>query len=65
MIDHSDFSKNFNRTRKLAKGIIVFNAVIILAVIVVIAALGVNILTNPESVGQFFGKILHGFNSVK
>jgi hypothetical protein len=52
----NDFEKNFNRG---------FKAVVflqILFVIVIVVAI-IAVITNPQAVGEFFGKIVQGFNA--
>ena len=58
-----NFDRSFNRTRRLAIGMFIFNAIVVLGMFV----LGIYILhtlfTNPEAVGEFFGRIASGFQS--
>ena len=63
MMTNRDFDKRFNRTRRLAKGVFIFNALIVIAMLTGIVVLGYNIITDPASVGEFFGKIVNGFNN--
>lgn len=58
-----NFDRSFNRTQKAFNVIFVFNMVVIVAVLIGAIILGYNVLTNPEAVGAFFGKIVKGFNN--
>ena len=62
---NSDLEKRFSKRRKLFNTFFVFNLLIIIAIIIGAIILGYNIFTNPESVGEFFGRILKGFSSVQ
>ena len=62
---NSDFENRFSKRRKLFNTFFVFNLLIIIAVIIGAIILGYNIFTNPEAVGEFFGRILKGFSSVQ
>jgi uncharacterized protein YqhQ len=50
---------------KLASTIIIISFVVITIVSIIYGVAIVQVLQNPELVGQFFGKIVQGFNSVK
>ncbi len=58
-----NFERSFNKSRKVFNFIFVFNMVIIVLVLIGVIILGYNVLTNPEAVGEFFGKIVKGFNN--
>jgi hypothetical protein len=60
-----NFENQFAKQRKLSNVFFVFNRLIIIASIFGIVVLGYTVLTNPEIVGEFFGRILKGFESVK
>ena len=53
---NNDFEKSFNRGFKT----IVFLQILFAIVIVVVI---IALITNPQAVGEFFGKIVNGFNS--
>ena len=62
---NSDFETRFAKRRKLFNVFFFFNLTIIIAVFIGVVILGYNIFTNPESVGEFFGRIMKGFSGVK
>ena len=62
---NSDFETRFAKRRKLINIFFIFNLSIIIAVIIGAVILGYNIFTNPESVGEFFGRIMKGFSDNK
>ena len=62
---NSDFETRFAKRRKLFNVFFIFNLTIIIAVFIGVVILGYNIFTNPESVGEFFGRIMKGFSGVK
>jgi hypothetical protein len=49
---------------KLAKGIIIICIILTIIGFVLYGVALVEVIQHPESVGQFFGKIVSGFNSV-
>ncbi len=57
-----NFETRFNRTRKMINVFFIFNLVVIIAVFIGAIYLGWNLFQNPESIGEFFGKIVKGFN---
>ena len=57
----NNFEKRFNRRRKLTRTFFVINITIIVIVFGVMALLGIYAITNPEGIGEFFGKIVNGF----
>lgn len=58
-----NFETRFNRTRKVINIIFIFNIIAIVAIFIGISYLGWNLFHNPESIGEFFGKIVKGFNT--
>lgn len=58
-----DFENRFAKRRKLFNAFFIFNLLIIITFNIGAVILGYNIFTNPESVGEFFGRILKGFSS--
>jgi hypothetical protein len=62
---NSDFETRFAKRRKFFNIFFVFNLSIIIAVIIGAVILGYNIFTNPEGVGEFFGRIMKGFRGVQ
>jgi hypothetical protein len=54
----------FAKRRKLFNIFFILNLSIIIAVIIGAVILGYNIFTNPECVGEFFGRIMKGFSGV-
>ena len=61
----NSFDKKFNSIFMLSKAMIGVSFIITTILIIAAFYLGFQIITNPESVGQFFGKIIHGINSAK
>ncbi len=61
MINSSEFQKSFNKRKRLFNVFFVINLCIIVAVI----AAGIYVLFNPEIAGEFFGKIVKGFENAK
>ena len=62
---NSDFETRFAKTRKLFNIFFIFNLLIIIVVIIGVVISGYNIFTNPEGVGEFFGRIMKGFSGVQ
>jgi hypothetical protein len=66
---NSDFETRFAKRRKLFNIFFIFNLSIIIAVIIAViigaVILGYNVFTNPEGVGEFFGRIMKGFSGVQ
>ena len=62
---NSDFETRFAKRRKLFNIFFILNLSIIIAVIIGAVILGYNIFTNPECVGEFFGRIMKGFSGVQ
>ena len=62
---NSDFETRFAKRRKLFNVFFIFNLLIIIAFIIGIVILGYNVFTNPEDVGEFFGRIMKGFSGVQ
>ena len=60
-----DFEKRFERRRKLFNVFFIFNLTIIIAGIILAILFGYNVVTNPEGVGEFYGRIAKGFMSVQ
>ena len=65
MRDFDSFDKRFNRTRRFIKGAMVVQFIIIGAITVGVIVGIIAIINNLQAVGEFFGKIVHSFNSVK
>jgi hypothetical protein len=59
-----DFDKKFNKTWKLAIFFYILYALAILVVFIFGGMLIYYILTNPEVIGEFFGRIASGYQSV-
>lgn len=53
---HDNFERNFDRG---------FKAIVFLQIlfVVVIAVAVIAVIANPQGVGEFFGKIVNGFNA--
>jgi hypothetical protein len=62
---NSDFENRFAKRRKLFNIFFIFNLTLIIAAIIGAIILGYNVLTNPEGVGEFFGRIMKGFSGVQ
>jgi hypothetical protein len=62
---NSYFETRFAKRRKLFNIFFIINLSIIIAAIVGSVTLGYNIFTNPEGVGEFFGRIMKGFSGVQ
>jgi hypothetical protein len=60
-----DFKSRFAMVRNILIIIFIINVVISVAVFVATVVLGYNIFTNPEIVGEFFGRIVKGFSGVQ
>lgn len=59
-----NFDRDFNRTSKLIQGVFIFIAIVIISMFVFGVLMAFNVITNPEGMGEFFGKIVSGFQSV-
>jgi len=59
------FDRSFNRTSRMINIAFIFQLIIIVITISVVVYIVWNMFTNPESVGEFFGRIVKGFNEVK
>lgn len=62
---NSIFKTRFTKRKKLFNIFFIFNLLIIITIIIGAIILGYNIFTNPEGVGEFFGRIIKGFNGVQ
>lgn len=62
---NSDFENRFAKRRKLFDIFFIFNLTLIIAAIIGAIILGYNVFTNPEGVGEFFGRIMKGFSGVQ
>jgi hypothetical protein len=62
---NSDFETRFAKRRKLFNIFFIFNLTLIIASIIGAIILGYNVFTNPEGVGEFFGRIMKGFSGVQ
>ena len=60
-----NFDRSFNRTSRMINIAFIFQLIIIAITISVVVYIAWNMFTNPESVGEFFGRIVKGFNEVK
>lgn len=63
--EFDNFDRKFNSIFNISRGIIGISAAITILILIASIFLGIQVISNPESVGQFFGKIIHGFNSTK
>jgi hypothetical protein len=61
---NSDFKTRFAKRRKLFNIFFIFNLSLIIAAIIGAIILGYNVFTNPEGIGEFFGRIMKGFSGV-
>lgn len=59
------FETKFNKRRKMFNAFFIFNLVVIAFVAIAGIYIGYHVLSNPESIGEFFGKILKGVNNAK
>lgn len=59
-----NFETRFSRTRKMISVFLIINLILIVAAFIGAIYLGWNLFQNPESIGEFFGKIVKGFNTV-
>ncbi|MEM0173594.1 MAG: hypothetical protein QXI16_03705 [Sulfolobaceae archaeon] len=62
---NSNFETRFAKRRKLFNIFFIFNLLLIIATIIGTIILGYNVFTNPEGVGEFFGRIMKGFSGVQ
>jgi hypothetical protein len=62
---NSNFETRFAKRRKLFNIFFIFNLTLIIAAIIGAIILGYNVFTNPEGVGEFFGRIMKGFSGVQ
>lgn len=62
---NSNFETRFAKRRKLFNIFFIFNLTLIIAAIIGAIILGYNVFTNPEGVGEFFGRIIKGFSGVQ
>lgn len=62
---NSDFETRFAKRRKLFNIFFIFNLTLIIVTIIGAIILGYNVFTNPEGVGEFFGRIVKGFSGVQ
>lgn len=60
-----NFDQNYIRTKRRIVYVTVIQFIISVAVIVAVIAVIVFFINNPEIIGEFFGKIVNGFNSTK
>jgi hypothetical protein len=60
-----DFETRFAKRRKLFNVFFILNLSIIITAAIGVVILGYNIFTNPEGVGEFFGRIMKGFSGVQ
>jgi len=61
----NSFNRDFKRTERFVKGAMVVQFTIMVVVVIAVIVGIVALINNPESVGEFFGKIVNGFNSAK
>jgi hypothetical protein len=50
---------------KLIWAIIIVSFILVVAILIMYGVAIFEVIKNPELIGQFFGKIVEGFNSVK
>ena len=62
---NSNFETRFAKRRKLFNIFFIFNLSLIIATIIGAIILGYYVFTNPEGVGEFFGRIMKGFSGVQ
>lgn len=62
---NSYFETRFAKRRKLFNIFFIFNLSLIISTIIGAIILGYNVFTNPEGVGEFFGRIMKGFSAVQ
>jgi len=65
MRNFDNFDRNFNRTGNFIKGAVIVQFIIVGAIFIAVIIGVIALISNPESVGEFFGKIVNGFNSAK
>jgi hypothetical protein len=58
---NSDFKTRIEKKRKLFNIFFIFNLAMIITVIICAVIIGYRIFTNPEVVGDFFGRIIKAF----
>lgn len=54
---------SYKKKEKMIQGFMVVQFIIGICILIFIGILGYNILSNPEMVGEFFGRIMDGFES--
>lgn len=52
---------SYKKKEKMIQGFMVVQFIIGICILIFIGILGYNILSNPEMVGEFFGRIMDGF----
>jgi len=57
-----NFKTRLSKTRKMINVFFIFNLIVIIALFIGAICLGWSLFHNPESIGDFFGKIVKGFN---
>lgn len=62
---NSGFNHDFNRAKRRINIIIAIRLIFCVAIIAAVIYGIVLIVQNPEAIGEFFGRISSGFNSVK
>lgn len=60
-----DFQKQIQSRRKMFKLFFYVNLIIVFALAVFVSIAIYSAISNPEGIGEFFGKIVKGFNSQK
>jgi hypothetical protein len=63
--DNSDFEKRFEKRRKMFNIFFIFHLTLIIAGVILAILFAYNVVTNPEGVGEFYGRIVKGFMSVQ
>lgn len=58
-------NKNSSNVRKFAKFLFIFNTLAFFALLAFCIYSGYNLFTNPEGIGEFFGRISKGFQEAK
>lgn len=59
-----NFEKKINKKRRIFSLLFTINMIFISIAFICIIYLFWNLFSNPELIGEFFGKIMKGFNSI-
>lgn len=60
-----DHDRDFNMAKKTIRFAMIIQFIIIITIFTVIIGGIIFIFSNPETIGEFFGRISSGFNSIK